>query len=61
MRHLFISSPIMALVLSVSLLQLGAGWWVATSAFFLTAPVLIALALLLCNTILPCHPRDTDD
>lgn len=61
MRHLFISAPVMALVVAVSLLQLGAAWWVVTCAFFLTAPVLIALALVLCNTILPCHPRDPDD
>jgi hypothetical protein len=36
----------------------GAAWWVAISAFFLAAPVMIGLATVSCNTILPCHDAD---
>lgn len=61
MRHLFISAPIVALVLSVLLFQLGVDWrWVACT-FFLTAPALIGLAILLCNTVLPCSGRNSKD
>ncbi|EIE48656.1 hypothetical protein AL036_14035 [Salipiger aestuarii] len=61
MRHLFISAPIVALGLSVVLFQFGAGWWWIACAFFLTAPALIGLAVLLCNTVLPCSGRDSED
>lgn len=61
MRHLFISAPIVALGLSVALFIVGASWWWISCAFFLTAPALIGLAVLLCNTVLPCSGRDSED
>lgn len=58
MKHLFISAPSFATLVAALLLFGGAAWWIAVLAFFLTAPVMIGVAVLLCNTILPCGPKE---
>lgn len=58
MKHVLLGAPIIAVISSVSLAAFGAGWWLVAGAFFGTAPLLIGLAALLCNTVLPCYPRD---
>ena len=57
MRHLFVCAPICAVAVAALLLIMGVAWWIAIVAFFLTAPSMIGLAVLLCNTILPCEPE----
>lgn len=56
MRHLLFSAPLVAVVTSVALLLSGTTWWVVIGTFFLTAPVMIGMAMLLCNTLFPCDP-----
>lgn len=54
MKHLYFSAPVVAFGSAALLVGVGAAWWIVISAFFLTAPCMIGLAVLLCNTILPC-------
>lgn len=51
---MLVSAPIVSLIATMCAVYVGATWWVVISTFFLTAPAMIGLATLLCNTVLPC-------
>lgn len=58
MKQLIVGAPIFAVVMTAVLILSGAVGWVAICAFFLAAPLMMGLATIMCNTILPCHYED---
>jgi len=58
MKQLILGAPIVAVIVTATLILSGAAWWVAISAFFLAAPLMIGLATVSCNTVLSCHDAD---
>lgn len=61
MRHIMISAPIIAASVAGISLVAGMGWLVSAVLFFLSAPVVLILAYVICTHIVACAPDANQD
>ena len=63
MNLTMVGAPIFAVLSTSALALTGASGWVVVGSLFLSGPIFIALALVICKTVLPCDrfSRRSDD